>query len=70
MTPGAWDDLLRGLHDAELCTVSMDRGNQKLELGFNKSDGTTCNLKFTRVLTSRINNILYQNVVSRILFWD
>jgi hypothetical protein len=45
----------------------MDRSNQKLELGFNKSDGTTCNLIFTGVLTYRINNILYQNVVSRIL---
>lgn len=57
------------LHDAELCLVSMDRENGKLQLGFRGVDRTIYLLSFERIITFRINNIQYQNVVSGALLF-
>src|ERR1039458_2170256 len=59
-------DLL-ALHDKDLHIVSMDRDNKSLQLGSRGGDRTTYTFSFENVLTYRINNIQYQNVVSRIL---
>ncbi len=58
---------LSELHDSELQVVSMDRDNASLQLNFKKIDKTVRKFLFEDVLTYRINNIQYQNVVARIL---
>lgn len=55
------------LHDAELCLVAMDREAATLRLGFKVVDQGVRSLSFRGVLTHRIENLQYQNVVSRIL---
>lgn len=57
------------LHDAELCLVAMDREAGTLRLGFKGSDHTTYAMSFHGVLTYRINDVIYQNVVSRVVMW-
>ena len=58
---------LSGLHDAELCLVSMNRATASLRLEFKNIDQSTSKISFDGVLTYRINNIQYQHVISRII---
>lgn len=58
------------LHDAELCLVAMDREAARLRLGFKGVDRSVRSVSFHGVLTHRIDNVQYQNVVSRILVSD
>ncbi len=55
------------LHDAELCLILMDRDAASLRLSFKNSSKTINTLLFRNILTYKINNVQYQNVVSRIL---
>lgn len=55
------------LHDAELCLVAMDRDAGRLRLGFNMIGSAKLVLSFHGVLGYRIDNIIQQNVVSRVL---
>jgi hypothetical protein len=55
------------MHDAELYLVSMDREAARLRLGFKVVDQGILSLSFHGVLTHRIDNLQFQNVVSRIL---
>lgn len=58
---------LSDMHDAELFRVSMDRDHWSLELEFKGEDQTVYKILFSGILAYKINNIQYQNVVSRIL---
>ncbi len=58
-------DLL-ALHDAELFEVLMDRDANYLRLGFRNLDHAEIRIEFENILTYRIDNIRYQNVVSRL----
>jgi len=55
------------MHDAELYLVAMDRDAGTLRLGFKGVDQRIRSFSFRGVLTHRIDNVQYQNVVSRIL---
>lgn len=55
------------LHDAELCLVAMDREAAELRLGFKGVDGAVHAVSFHGVVTHRIDNVQFQNVVSRVL---
>jgi hypothetical protein len=59
---------LSRLHDAELYRISMDRGESTLELKFRGTHGSIYQLIFGEIVTYRINNIQYQNVVSTIFY--
>jgi hypothetical protein len=58
------------LHDAELCLVVMDRDAARLRLGFKGVDQLMRTMSFHGVLSHRIDNLIYQNVVSRIRVSD
>lgn len=59
-------DLL-GLHDAELYLILMNREAKSLQLNFRCVGKQIYKFIFNEVLTYKINNVQYQNVVSRIL---
>lgn len=58
------------LHDAELNLVAMGREEAKLRLGFKAVDQGVHIISFHQVLTLRIDNLQFQNVVSRVLLSD
>ncbi len=60
-------DNVAGLHDAELYLVKMDRENATIDLGFKCIDHSVCTISFGKIWNYRIENIITQNVVSRIL---
>lgn len=70
MEPRSLDDDLRKLHDAEWHLVVMDRETNSLRIGFTGEDKINIELMFTNVTTFKINNILYQNIVSRAMSSD
>lgn len=55
------------LHDAELTLVAMEREQSELRLGFKAVDQRVQILSFRGLLTFRIDSVLLQNVVSRVL---
>jgi len=57
---------LATFHDAELYKVVMDRKLKTLALAFELADGNKEEFSFEGVLTYKIDNIFYQNVVSRL----
>jgi len=59
------DDLSR-LHDAELFLVQTDRDKSELQLAFKADEKYNYRFIFNGVATYKINNMLYQNVVSSI----
>lgn len=56
---------LSALHDAELYLVLMDRDQARLQLGFRCPNQTICTIIFDKIVTYKLNNIQYQNVISR-----
>ena len=66
--PGQIDlSVLASFHDAELCSIDMDRGKRTLSLGFEITGGSRQTISFEGALTYRIDNVDEQNVVYRIL---
>lgn len=55
------------LHDAELYLILMDRDASSLQLSFKNSSKAIYKFIFNNILTYKINNVQYQNVVSRVL---
>jgi len=55
------------LHDAELDLVAMDRSLGRLHLGFRGAYDAYFDVFFEGIVTYRINNLQYQNVVSQYL---
>ena len=53
-------------HDAELAKIAMNRSNKTLTLTFDMLNGTFESLEFHDILSYKISDVTYQNVVSRI----
>ena len=53
------------LHDCELIEIVMNRGRDLLILGFIDPCQNEFEIRFGGILTYRMNNVQYQNVVSR-----
>jgi hypothetical protein len=60
-------EVISKLHDVELCSFSIIRKERKIILGFLMSNGTIERLQFEGVKSFRANDLILQNVVSRVL---
>ncbi len=59
--------LLQGLHDAELVSLAVSRGERTVQLGFRLVNGEDRELLFRGVHSLRATDFVEQNVVSRVL---
>lgn len=55
------------LHDAELAQVSIDRGNWRVRLDFRLESGIQRTVQLEGVIAFRGEDLILQNVVSRVL---
>ncbi len=60
-------DALAKMHDAELVSVEVVREEKKLILGFQKAKAQVEYLFCNDVVAFRVNNFIFQNVVSRLI---
>ncbi len=61
------EELSSGFHDAELVSVEIKRLEKKILLGFIRVNGIAAHLSFSDVVSFRINDLNFQNVVSRLI---
>lgn len=61
------DQYNENLHDAELIRISIDRGNWSVRLEFRFEDGVQRSVHLERVVAIRGEDLILQNVVSRVL---
>lgn len=58
---------ISSFHDAELVSIDMQKLNNSLQLAFNLTDGRICHFYFSNVLAFKANDVILQNIVSRLL---
>jgi hypothetical protein len=63
----AIEKITNSLHDAEIITVSIDRVSAIARLDFRLEDGTSCAVELDGVKAFRSEDLILQNVVSRVI---
>ncbi len=61
------ESLLSDIHDSEIISINIYRSIRELEFILNSSNNTIIRIVFHDIAIFRINDVLFQNIISRLI---
>lgn len=61
------ESLLSDIHDSEIISINIYKSRRELEFILNSSNNTIIRIVFHDIAIFRINDVLFQNIISRLM---